>query len=213
MRQIDLQTWPRREHFKTFSSFDHPHFSMCANVNLTYFYPFLKQRGISFTVAVVYVLTRAANAIPEFRYRIRPEAVVEHEVVHPSVTILGEDDLFTFCAFDYSVDFSAFAIRAAEQIAYVKAYPTLADKPGQDNLLFMTSIPWVSFTSFTHPTHLNPPDSVPRFAWGKRFAEGKALKMPLDVQAHHALADGIHMGRYFAEVQEYLQHPEIVLGA
>jgi len=68
MHQIDIQTWPRREHFKVFSAFDHPHFSLCANVDLTAFYPVVKQRGISFTVATVYILARAANAIPEFRY-------------------------------------------------------------------------------------------------------------------------------------------------
>jgi chloramphenicol O-acetyltransferase type A len=212
MRHIDMQTWPRREHFKVFGAFDHPHFSMCANVDLTTFYPVVKQRGISFNVATVYVLARAANAIPEFRYRIRPGEVVEHEIVHPATTILTNDDLFTFCTFDYTEDFSLFAARAAEQIAYVKEHLTLEDEPGRDDLLFMTAIPWVSFTSFMHPMHLHPADSVPRFAWGKFFEDGEFLKMPLDVQGHHALMDGIHVGKYFAEVQDYLHHPGFVLG-
>ena len=56
MRTIDTQTWSRREHFKLYSAFDHPHFGMCANVDLTTFYPVVKQRGISFNVAIVYVL-------------------------------------------------------------------------------------------------------------------------------------------------------------
>jgi chloramphenicol O-acetyltransferase type A len=212
MRHIDLETWPRREHFKVYSAFDHPHFSMCANVDLTTFYPVVKQRGLSFNVAIVYVIARAANAIPEFRYRIRAGEVVEHEIVHPATTILTDDDLFTFCTFDYTKDFSLFAERAAEQIAYVKEHLTLEDEPGRDDLLFMTAIPWVSFTSFMHPLHLHPVDSVPRFAWGKFFEEGKFLKMPLSVQAHHALVDGVHVGRYFAEVEDYLHHPGSVLG-
>jgi chloramphenicol O-acetyltransferase type A len=212
MRHINLETWPRREHFKVFSAFDHPHFSLCANVDLTTFYPVVKQRGISFAVATVYVIARAANAIPEFRYRIRPGEVVEHEIVNPSVTILTDDDLFSFCTIDYIEDFSLFATRAAEQIAYVQEHPTLQDEPGQDDLLFISAIPWVSFTSFMHSIHLHPADSVPRFAWGKLFEEGKFLKMPLSVQAHHALMDGIHIGRFYAEVQDYLQQPEVVLG-
>jgi chloramphenicol O-acetyltransferase type A len=212
MRNIDMQTWSRRQHFQVFSAFDHPHFSMCANVDLKTFYPVVKRRGISFTVATAYVLARAANAIPEFRYRIRPGEVVEHEIVHPSITILANEDLFTFCTLDYIEDFSLFAARAAEQIAHVKEHPTLEDEPGQDNLLFMTAIPWVSFTSFMHPTHLHPADSVPRFAWGKFFEEGKFVKMPLSVQAHHALMDGVHMGRFYAKVQDYLQQPGVVLG-
>ncbi|TET31334.1 MAG: chloramphenicol acetyltransferase [Anaerolineales bacterium] len=212
MRQIDIQTWPRREHFKVFSAFEYPHFSLCANVDLTVFYPFVKQRGISFTVAVVYVLARAANAIPEFRYRIRSGKVVEHEIVHPSGTILTDDDLFSFCTFEYIENFSEFAAKAAERIAYVKDDPTLEDGPEQDDLLYMTAIPWVSFTSFMHPLRLQPADSVPRFAWGKLFKEDESLKMPLSVQGHHALMDGIHVGRYYAEVQDYFQQPAAVLG-
>ena len=212
MRHIHLETWPRRELFKVFSTWDYPHFSMCANVDMTAFYTVVKQRGISFTVATVYILARAANAIPEFRYRIRLGEVVEHEIVHPSTTILTNEDLFSFCTIDYVEDFSEFAARAADKIAYVQEHLTLEYDPERDDLLFMTAIPWVSFTSFMHPLHLHPADSVPRFAWGKFFEEGKFLKMPLSVQAHHALMDGIHMGRFFAEVQGYLQQPGVVLG-
>jgi len=207
-----MQTWPRREHFKLFGAFDHPHFNMCANGDLTTFYPTVKQRGLSFTVALVYVLARAANAVPEFRQRIRGGKVVEHEIVHPAITILTAEDLFHFCTFDYIEDFSEFAPRAAEMIAYVKEHPTLEGEPGRDDLLYMTAIPWVSFTSFMHPMHLQPADSVPRFAWGNLFEEGKFFKMPLSVQGHHGLMDGVHMGRYYAEVQQYLHHPGSVLG-
>ena len=212
MRHIDMKTWPRRNHFRVFSALDYPHFNMCANVDLTAFYPVVKERGISFSTAIVYVLARAANAIPEFRQRIRAGEVVEHEVVHPSTTILINEDLFSFCPINYVEDFSLFATKAAERMAYVKEHPILEDEPDQDDLLFLSAIPWVSFTGFVHPLHLNPTDSVPRFVWGKFFKEGKLLKMPLSVQGHHALMDGIHMGRFYEKVQEYLSQPEVVLG-
>jgi len=212
MRTIDQENWPRREHFEFFTTWDYPHFNMCANVDLTAFYPAVKSRGASFTVGIVYALARAANAIPEFRRRIRAGQVVEHEIVHPATTILGKDDLFGFCTMEYDQDFSSFAALAAKRIACVKDCPSVNSDPAEDNLLYMTSIPWVSFTSFMHPLHLHPVDSVPRFAWGKFFEDGASLKMPLSVQGHHALMDGLHMGRYYAEVQEYLHEPEAVLG-
>lgn len=212
MRYIDMQTWSRREHFRLFGSFDHPHFGMCANVDLTAFYPVVKQRGYSLTVAIVYVISRAANAIPEFRYRIRAGEVVEHEIVHPSTTILTSEDVFSFCTIEYTENFPLFAARAAEQVAYVQEHPTVENVPGQDDLLYMTAIPWVSFTSFMHPMQLHPADSVPRFAWGKFFEEGKLLKMPLGAQGHHAVMDGIHMGRFYEKVQDYLHQPVVVLG-
>jgi chloramphenicol O-acetyltransferase type A len=75
----------------------------------------------------------------------------------------------------------------------------------------MTPIPWVSFTSFMHPIHMHPVDSGPRFAWGKLFEDGESLKMPLSVQGHHALVDGVHVGRFNAQVQSYLNHPDSIL--
>jgi chloramphenicol O-acetyltransferase type A len=211
MRTIDMQTWPRRKHFGFFSTYDHPHFGMCANVDLTAFYPVVKQRGHSLTIAIVYVIARASNAVPEFRYRIRAEKVIEHEIVNPGFTILVDKDLFSFCYADYAEDFLEFAANAAESIAFVKEHPWVNKVP-QDDLLYMTAIPWVSFTSFKHPMNLRPADSVPRFAWGKIFQEGEFLKMPLDVQAHHALMDGAHMGKFYAELQDYLNQPEVILG-
>jgi chloramphenicol O-acetyltransferase type A len=211
MRTIDMQTWSRREHFELFSTYGYPHFGMCANVDLTAFHPVVKQRGYSLTVAIVYVITRASNAIPEFRYRIREGKVIEHEIVHPGFTFLVEEDVFSFCFADYVEDFSAFAAKAAEKIAFVKEHPWVHEVP-QDDVLYMTAIPWVSFTSFLHPMQLQPADSIPRFVWGKFFEEGELLKMPLGVQGHHALMDGAHAGKFYAEVQDYLHHPDFVLG-
>lgn len=211
MNQIHLDSWSRREHFDVFRAFDMPHFNICAHVDLTTFHPFVKQNNIPFNLAIVYILARAANAIPEFRYRIRGEEVVEHEVVHPSSTIMGKGDVFSFCTMEYRGTFLDFAARNAEKIALVREYPRLlGEDQGRDDLLFMTAIPWVSFTSFMHPLKL-PADSVPRFAWGKFFEDGKSIKMPLSVQGHHAVMDGLHMGRYFEIVQEYLQQPEDLL--
>ena len=212
MRRIPLETWARREHYETFSSFKQPHFAMCANMDITALYPHVKEHGHTFTVVVIYFIARAANAVPEFRQRISQDGVIEHEVVHPSSTVLTKGDLFTFCTIEYAEEFPAFGLSAAEKIAYVKEHPTLEEDKHQDDLLFMTPIPWLSFTSFMHPLPSWPPDSVPRFAWGKRFEEGDKLKMPLAAQAHHALMDGIHMCRFYELMQEYMDHPARVLG-
>ena len=161
---------------------------MCANVDVTAFYPAVKQRGVSLTVATVYVIARAANAIPEFRYRIRAAEVVEHEVVHPGTTILvNEEEQFTLAVFDYAEDFCRFAAKAAERMhAYVQEHPSLEVFPGErDDCLFMTPIPWVSFTSFMHPMHLRAPLILCPYLHGVKFFEdGERLMMPLGAQGH-----------------------------
>ena len=213
MRIIDVETWPRREHYRLYRQVDNPHFSMCANVDLTAFYPALKARGVGFTVGILYVLARAANDVPAFRCRMRGDEVVEHEIVHPGTTVLADDDAFGFCTINFVADFPLFDAGAIETIGSAKRQPTLIEEPGRDDVLYTTGIPWVSFTSFAHPTHLHPADSIPRLAWGKRFDDGGQLKMPLSVQGHHAMMDGLHMGRYYERVQAYLYEPEKFLGS
>ncbi len=212
MREIDITTWARREHFQTFGAFHQPHFALCAPMDITAFHRYVQDHGLSFTVAVVFLLARAANAIPEFRQRIRGGTVVEHDVVHPSTTIMTAGELFSFCTIPYEEDFGHFAPRALERITETKVSPTLEDEPGQDDLLFLSAIPWVSFTSFRHPTPASPIDSVPRLVWGKHFEDGDRVMMPVSVQGHHALMDGVHMGKFYAELERLLARPQSVLG-
>ena len=211
MRTIDLKNWSRREHFELFSTYGYPHWGMCANVDLTTFYPAIKKNGYSFTAAMVYLIAKTSNAIPEFRYRIRDDKVIEHEVVNPGFTFLVKEDVFSFCIVEFIEDFATFAAKTIEKIDYVKANPWVK-LPFEDNLLYLTAIPWVSFTSFLHPMRLQPEDSIPRFAWGKYFKDKDRLKMPLAVQGHHALLDGVHAGKFYVEIQKYLDEPGQIFG-
>ena len=212
MKEIPLENWPRKDHYLFFREFEYPYFSLCANVDITNFLPLIKERNISFTAAIMYLVARVANGIPEFRQRIRDEGPIEHEVVHPSATILSKDDLFTFCTAIYQDNFLAFAAETQQEILRIKTEPSLEEKIKDDSMLFMTSIPWVSFTGFMHPVKLSPADSVPRFAWGKFREEGQKTVMPLSVQGHHALMDGLHAGLFYEEFQRLLDNPELLVG-
>ena len=210
MHLVDVKTWSRRQHYNFFKSWDHPHFSMCANVDVTAFYPLVKQRGQSLTIAIIYLITRAANEIIEFRYRVHNGDVVEYEVVHPGFTILVDEENFSFCTVEYIEDFNVFHALAVQQIADVRKNPWVS-KTDSDDFFYMTAIPWVTFTSFKHPMNLDPADSIPRFAWGKIFQDSKRMKMPLDVQGHHALMDGFHLGRFYEKMKSYLDQPDTIL--
>ncbi|MFN2280316.1 MAG: CatA-like O-acetyltransferase, partial [Anaerolineales bacterium] len=62
------------------------------------------------------------------------------------------------------------------------------------------------------PLKLMPGDSVPRFAWGKYQEADGRMKMPLSVQGHHALMDGLHAGIFYQRFQELLDRPEQIEG-
>ena len=208
MGVIDLNSWPRKDHYEFFNTFEYPHFSLCADVDLSAILPAIKKVKVSFTATIMYMIARTANAIPEFRHRVREGNPIEHDVVHPSATILTKDDLFSFCTVLYSPDFMDFATRAMEEIDQVKREPDIDEKIQDDSMLFMSSIPWVTFTAFMHPLKLNPADSVPRFAWGRYKEQDGKILMPLSVQAHHAVVDGLHVGRYYQQIQELLDRPD-----
>jgi len=208
MKKIPLENWPRKDHYLFFRDFQNPYFSLCADMDITNFLLLIKDNEISFTAAIMYLVARVANGIPEFRQRVRDTGPIEHEVVHPSATILSKDDLFTFCTALYQENFLAFIQETELEILRIKTEPSLEEKIQDDSMLFMTSIPWVSFTGFMHPVKLSPADSVPRFAWGKFREEGQKTVMPLAVQGHHALMDGLHAGLFYEEFQRLLDFPE-----
>jgi chloramphenicol O-acetyltransferase type A len=208
MRVIDQETWLRKDHYRLYSGFEFPHVGICVQVDITELWARRAEVGASPTVTLVYVLTKAANRVPELRQRIRGDQVVEHQVVHPSVAVLGGDEVFGVVNLDYDSDFATFASGAAERIAEAKERPSMADfphdmdgEPARDDLLSMTVIPWLSFTGFSL-TRRPQVDSVPLLAWGKVLEDGNRSRLPLFVNFHHALVDGLHVARFVAFVEE-----------
>ncbi|MCL6266074.1 chloramphenicol acetyltransferase [Flagellimonas myxillae] len=211
MKKIVFDNAHRKKHFTFFNHMNHPHFNITANVEVTQFYADVKAQNLPLTYSLVFLLSKAANDIKEFRWRIRDGEVVEHNLVHPSFTVqTNEADVFSFCTvpfINHAQDFLAEAKRINEAM---KTNPSIEDEPGRDDYLFMSAIPWVSFTSIQHAMHYHPHDSVPRISWGKFFDQNGHRMMPLSVQAHHALVDGKHMGRYFENIQQILNNSDIL---
>ncbi|SHG33620.1 chloramphenicol acetyltransferase [Flagellimonas flava] len=205
MKEIDFKSSHRKKHFDFFNGMNHPHFNITANVDITAFLSSIKTSGAPLTLSLVHVLSQEANAIKEFKWRIRNGKVVEHDFVHPSFTVpTDETDVFSFCTVPFSTSAVDFMRDAEETIERMRTHPSIEDEHGRDDYLFMSAIPWVSFTSIQHAMSYHPHDSVPRISWGKFFEQNDKMMMPLAVQAHHALVDGRHMGMYFQNVEKAL---------
>lgn len=208
MKNIPFDHPHRRAHFDFFNQMTNPHFNICANVDVTELLDFSKRENLPITPTIVFFIAKAANEIKEFRWRIRDGQVVEHGEVHPSFSVYTDvADVFSFCEVKYAKDAREFINRANIKIEEMKTDPSFEDEYGRDDYLFLSAIPWVSFTSFQHAMNYNPIDSVPRITWGKFFNEGKIIKMPLSVQVHHAVVDGRHVGQYFQLFENLVQNP------
>lgn len=211
MKFIDMKNYNRKDHYNFFKEMDYPRFNICANLDITKFYQYIKENELPFFISVLYAATKAANDVRELKFRIREDEVIEHEIVNPSFTVITDEEVFSFCEGRYIEKFNEFKDYSLKQIEKVKNNVTIEDEPGQDNLLYITSIPWISFTSVNHPIHMNPVDSVPRIAWGKYFEENDKIKLPFSIDVHHALVDGVHIGKYFKIIQEIFDNPNIYI--
>jgi chloramphenicol O-acetyltransferase type A len=175
------------------------------NIDITNFLAKIKEKKIPFYYAMIYAATYALNQVEEFRYRIRGEQVVLHDIIHPSFTDMSNDtDLFKMVTVDMKKSILDFVNKAKEKSMNQTDYFVIKDMEGRDDLTFITCIPWVSFTHLSHTISFNKDDSIPRLAWGKYFKDGDKILLPFSVQAHHSFVDGIHMGKYIDYLQEYL---------
>jgi len=207
MKYIDLEHWNRKTLFEFFYRMDYPQYNICLNLNITKFLAFTRANKLSFYYAMIYAVTEVVNRIDEFKYRIRAGKVVMHDRIHPSFTDMDKEDargLFKMVTVDLSGDIFEF-VKAVKEISRNQKDFIRADKlNGRDDLIYITCLPWISFTHISHTISLNKDDSVPRISWGKYFLEGDKVWLPFSVQVHHALMDGFHIGKYVEQLQLYL---------
>ncbi len=201
MKKISLENWPRATHFNLYKDFDHPHFSLTTNVDITKLYLYAKREKLSFFGVMLFYVMKTVNQIPEFKFRIRFNEVVEHDMIHPSYTVLGDDDLFCFVTTNYQDDQDLFLNDVDNDIDCAKIHSNLEDVPGKDDLIYISSLPWISFTSVTHAFDTKKPDSIPRITWGKFFELDSKIIIPLSISVHHALCDGIHVARFLKTLE------------
>lgn len=205
-RRLDLDSWSRREHFSFFRGFDLPFWNVTAEVDVTDLHARSNRpEGPSFTIAAFYLSLRAVNEVEAMRMRIRPGAdgddVVVLPRVHGGTTVLRDDDTFGFGYFDFDPGFEAFAADAARAIEAAKQGREFLPGDRRDDLVYYSVLPWISFTSFQHARKLGTDDSVPRIVFGRHRDQEGRRTMPVSVEAHHALVDGLHVGRFFARFQ------------
>jgi len=209
---LDIKSWSRRQHFHFFKTYDNPFFNVCLNVDVTPLIDLKRDnKDLSLFIAYHYLSTKTANEIENFRYRIRGEGVVVYEKIHCGAITLLENDTFTFAYFDYEENFERFHKRAKETLAEIHAGDGQLKPSDREDMIHHTVLPWFAFTSFSHARIWRREDSVPKISFGKIFQENNRCKMPLSVAVHHALMDGLHVGRYLEKLESYLADVRNVL--
>lgn len=192
----------RASHFEFYKGFGWPWLDICARVDVTEALDFGSELGGGVFASCLFQVMKAVNSVPSLRLRIEGDSVVQYDSCSPSFTVKGHDDLFNFACADWNDDFLTFASAVAEASAEAAQKTTLdLSNDARGDLVFVTCLPWVDFTSIHHPRPLDGPDSTPRVAWGKlsECAAGRKT-MPISISVHHGLADGVHIAEFLSAI-------------
>jgi chloramphenicol O-acetyltransferase type A len=204
LHEVDVDSWERKTTCEFFRDYADPFFNIAANLDVTRLYRFCKDENLAFSLAALFFSLQTANEIREFRLRILGEKIVEFDQVHATQTILNDDDTFSFCYFESRDDIVEFNRRGKLAHEKYKALKTFDVESDRKDLIYYSVIPWISFTSFKHANDGDRNQSIPRMVFGRIFDEGDRKKMPFSVEVHHAMMDGIHVGKYFDLFQRKL---------
>lgn len=203
-RYIDLNTFPRADHFAYFQVMSNPYVSVSEELDVTVFRRNQKNWGDPLFLTLNYCLSRAANQIPEFRQRILDSGIIEYDHCISSHTVLLPDETYTYCETDASLPLDEYLLQGKKRQADVIA----SHKPPVDEdplcLFFISSVPWRSLTGLIMPLPI-PADSNPRFTWTRMYEKDGRIRLPFFITAHHGLVDGIHLCRLIDHFEDEMK--------
>ena len=199
IRDIDMNTWPRREIYDFFSPISNPFYSVTFTLDVTNLYRYVKERELSFYYALVYLCTQAVNRVEAFLYTIEDGKVRIYDKRQPSFTDLEKgSELFrmVFVPCEGSLDEFCRAAKAKSESQHFFFDPTAET----NDLIYFSCLPWMDVTGLTNERNLDPDDAIPRIAWGKYIDIDGRKQLHISMEINHRLIDGVHLGRFNEEL-------------
>lgn len=206
MKVIDIESWNRKEHFEFFSKMASPYFGFTTEVECTKAYDIAKENQVSFFAYYLHKSMVAVNSVEELKLRMVDNQIILFDEVHGGSTIGRADGTFGFSFFHYSEDFEIFNEGLQKEIQSVQNSKGLgiSNDVLPINHIRHTTIPWRSFSALLHPTNFDPKECIPKITFGKfSIRDGKKF-LPVSIEAHHGLADGLHLAQYVEEFERQL---------
>ena len=198
--KLDIATWPRREHFEFFKTFEEPYHGICTTFDCTAAYNFTKASGISFFLYYTYQSLAAAQQIEAFRLRLEDDEVFVYDRIDGGAAIDRPDGTFGYGYLPYTDSLEDFLATANLEVARIRATTGLP-RTTQNNLIRYSVLPWTDFTALTHARLFSRADSCPRITFGKMTQQGATRRMPIAINVNHALVDGLHVAQYLDALQ------------
>ena len=202
---IDLASWKRGQMFYYFSKMAPTGWSVTVNADVTAFHKTIKERGMKFFPAYLWLVTKNLNAQTEFKIAEKDGAVGFYDVLTPLFASFHDDDkTFSLMWTEYNEDFRVFyAAYLDNQEKFGENHGVLCQPqtPPPENAYTVSCLPWVSFEHFAVHSYENKPYYFPSVEAGKFFERDGKLLMPLSLTCHHAATDGWHVKTFLEALQ------------
>jgi len=201
--KLNVETWIRKAHFEFFSAFEEPYYGVSVNIDCTSAYRFAKENGISVFLYNLHRSLSAAQKIEPFKYRIEQGEVFIYEQIDAGSTIDRKNGTFGYGHIIYRQNLEEFLQGATREVERVRAAHDLT-RTAAGNIIRYSALPWIDFTSLSHARMFSLADSCPRISFGKITESAGKRSMPVSIHVHHALVDGLHVGRYIDCFQDLM---------
>jgi chloramphenicol O-acetyltransferase type A len=199
---VDEKNWKRTVHCQVFRNSIEPAFCITFELDVSHFLKRVREQQYSFTMAMIFAVSKCANQIEEFRYRFVDGKVVLFDRIDTAFTYLNEESgLFKVVTVPMQDSMAEYVATATKAAAEQKEYFT---GPLGNDVFQFSPLPWISYTHISHTISGKKDNATPLFDWGKYFERDGKVVLPFSVQAHHSFVDGLHVGQLAEAVQQYL---------
>ena len=194
---IDMENWDRREFYEHFINEVVCSYSVTVNLDIT------NLRDARLYPAMIWLLTKTVNEMPEFRTSLTKAGLGIYDSMHPMYTVFNKENKnFSGIWSYYSEHYMEFLKNYDEDVRVYSKSTRYAPKDGTpENSFNISMVPWLEFTSCNLNVYDDGKFLLPIFTMGKYFErDGKRL-LPLAIQVHHAVCDGYHVGLFVEKLQ------------
>lgn len=204
-KKIDMETYPRRDHFDYFRSLQNPHVGVTVDVDVTDLVRFCRDNGYSLYLSFMHAAALAADGVEQFRQRIRDGGIVEYSECGTSHTESTGDGRYCYCTLYHHMPFGEYIEYAENERKLCREQKSIEEDENVEAMYFITSLPWLHYSDLSQPTG-GRDDSNPRMSWGKYEEDFRGrLMLPVTVLCNHAVVDGINVAEFYQKLDEEIK--------
>lgn len=205
-RKIDMETWPRREHFEYYRNNLQCSYSLTARIDVTNILKYAREKKIRIYGCFIYAAAKTVNSMDSMRMMLPLEGGAGvWEVSHPSFTIFHKDDeTFSDIWTEYMPEFKDFYEnyeRVMEEFGNYHGIKARKDQPA--NFFCVSCSPWLDYIGYSTQA-VGEPALFPIILFGKYTQSEGRYHLPVTITISHAAADGYHTSMFFKKLQENL---------